>query len=225
MEALKRIAAEAAVAEIADGMLVGLGTGSTAAFAIAALGRRVEEGLKVTAVSTSLQTAQAAEKAGIRVLDFADVAATDLCIDGVDEIDPHLRAIKGGGGAMLREKVVATASSRMIAIADGSKSVSQLGTRPVPIEYLPFARAFVARRVQELGGNAAARLTEAGSVFLTDQGNPILDCSFGPIVDPDALALSLSTIPGVLGHGLFVDQIHTLYLATAAGLKRCDWRF
>jgi ribose 5-phosphate isomerase A len=225
IEDRKRAAAEAAVAEVASGMIVGLGTGSTAAYAIAALSARVAAGLAIDTVATSHRTAEAARAAGIRMLDFADVAAIDLCIDGVDEIDPALRAIKGAGGAMLREKIVASAAVRMIAIADSSKDVAQLGDRPVPVEILPFARAFLERRIEGLGGTPSLRMTADDGVFRTDQGNVVLDCAFGPIADAHALAASLSKLPGLLGHGLFLDEIDTIYLGTKTGVIRRDRRF
>jgi ribose 5-phosphate isomerase A len=222
IEDRKRTAAEAAVAEVARGMLVGLGTGTTAAHAIAALAKRVADGLAVDAVATSQRTAAAARAAGIRVLDFADVATIDLCIDGVDEIDPALRAIKGAGGAMLREKIVASATARMIAIADSSKDVAALGVGPVPVEILPFARAFVERRIAQLGGAPVLRMAVADIPFQTDQGNAVLDCTFGAIADPAGLAAALSAIPGMLGHGLFLHEIDTLYLGTGQGVVRRD---
>jgi ribose 5-phosphate isomerase A len=220
----KRAAAEGAVAEVEGGMLVGLGTGSTAAFAIQALARRVGEGLDVRAVATSLATAQAAAAAGIRVIDFADVASVDLCIDGVDEIDPGLRAIKGAGGAMLREKIVATAATRMIAIADESKAVAALGGRPVPVEFLPFARSFVERRLAELGGVPVLRI--AGTApYRTDQGHPVFDATFAELGDPATLAAALSACPGVLAHGLFLTEIDTVYFGSATGVTRRDREF
>jgi ribose 5-phosphate isomerase A len=213
VEDRKKAAAEAAVTEIRDGMLLGLGTGSTAAFAVDAIARRVrEEGLNIRAVATSDRTARQAEAAGIEVLDMADVSALDLAIDGVDEIDPAFRAIKGAGGAMLREKIVASAATRMIAIADDSKAVARLGARPVPVETLPLARAFVAAQIERLGGEPVLRGTR------TDQGNIILDCHFRDIADPAALAENLSIIPGVLGHGLFLTEIDALYLGTGDGV-------
>ncbi len=221
LDAWKQAAAHAAVAEVADGMIVGLGTGSTAAHAIAAIGARVARGLAIRAVATSLHTHRAALAAGIAMLDFADVPAIDLCIDGVDEIDPALRAIKGGGGAMLREKIVATAATRMIAIADATKPVAQLGMRPVPVEVLPFARAFVSARIAALGGQPVLR-EAAGAVWHSDQGNILLDCAFGQIADPAALADALAAIPGLLGHGLFLDEIAAAYVAGADGVLRCD---
>ncbi|WBO21894.1 ribose-5-phosphate isomerase RpiA [Sphingomonas abietis] len=210
----KKKAAEAAIAEVTDDMLVGLGTGSTAAFAIAGLGRRIrEEGLRITAAGTSLATEAAARAAGIPVLAFDDLAAVDLCIDGADEIDPAFRAIKGGGGAMLREKIVASAARRMICIVDASKQVPQL-IRPLPIEVLPFAHAFVAREIRALGGEPVARPT------LSDQHNLLIDCDFGPIGDPQALARILDMIPGLLGHGLFLSEIDTIYVGDEAGVER-----
>nr|WP_093313818.1 ribose-5-phosphate isomerase RpiA [Sphingomonas jatrophae] len=216
-ERQKSIAAEAAVAEVQPGMLVGLGTGSTAAYAIAALAARVAEGLSVTTVVTSDRTAVAARTGGIPVRDMAEVSALDLAIDGVDEIDPRFRAIKGAGGAMLREKLVATAATRMIAIADASKAVEALGARPVPVELLAPARAFITASVMRLGGEAVLRVS-SGAPVRTDQGNPILDCHFGAIADPAALAAELAAIPGVLGHGLFVTEVDALYLGTPDGL-------
>ncbi len=220
LERQKHDAATAAVAEVAAGMLVGLGTGSTAAHAIAALGRRVAGGLAIRAVATSERTAVAARAAGIQVVDFADVATVDLAIDGVDEIDPELRAIKGGGGAMLREKIVAHAARRMIAVADMTKPVARLGAHPMPAEVLPFARASVARRIAQAGGEPVPRPDASGALFRTDQGNVVLDCRFGPIADPGALAERLSRIPGLLGHGLFVTEIDALYVATGHGVER-----
>ena len=214
---LKRAAALAAVAEVEDGMLVGLGTGSTVAFAIEALGRRAREGLRIATVATSLATARAAEVAGLDVLVFERLDRVDLGIDGADEIDGALRAIKGGGGAMLREKVVAAAAARMIAIVDASKQVVRLGARPLPVEVLPFAAGFVTRRIAELGGDVSPRLA-GNAVYLTDQGNEVLDCRFGAIHEPEVLASALSDLPGVLGHGLFLDEIDAVYVGRAEGV-------
>jgi len=219
-DAQKRAAAEAAAAEVASGMLIGLGTGSTAAFLIDALGRRVRAGLAVRAVATSRQTAERAAAAGIAVVDLDDLAAIDLAIDGVDEIDPAFRAIKGAGGAMLREKIVAQAARRTIAIADASKAVARLGARPVPVEVLPLARAFVAARVAALGGRPTLRTGAGGQPWRTEQDNLILDCEYGTIDDWPALAVALDAIPGALGHGLFMTEIDTLYLGTASGVIR-----
>ncbi|QDZ07294.1 ribose-5-phosphate isomerase RpiA [Sphingomonas panacisoli] len=209
----KKLAAEAAVAEIADGMRVGLGSGSTVAFAIAAVGRRLAEWPSATFFSTSQRTTNAARAAGIPIARFADQTELDLVIDGVDEIDPQFRAIKGGGGAMLREKILASAARRMVAIADGTKRVATLGTAPVPVEILPFARSFVAVRTTALGADPVLRMTVAGKEFRTNQGNLILDCHFGPIADPARLAIDLQAIPGALGHGLFLTEIAAAYIA------------
>jgi ribose 5-phosphate isomerase A len=209
----KRLAAEAAVAEIADGMRVGLGSGSTVAFAIAAIGRERARWPSATFFSTSQRTTNAARDAGIPIGRFADQAELDLAIDGVDEIDPQFRAIKGGGGAMLREKILATAARRMVAIADGSKRVAILGAVPVPVEILPFARGFVSARITTIGGDPVLRMSEAGKEYRTDQGNLILDCHFGAIGDPARLAAQLQAIPGALGHGLFLTEIHASYVA------------
>lgn len=218
----KRAAAVAAVAEIEHGMLVGLGTGSTAAHAIEALARRVGEGLQVQAVATSQRTALYAARLGIALRDLAEVAVIDLCIDGVDEIDPALRAIKGAGGAMLREKIVATAARRMIAIADSTKAVAVLGARPVPVEVLPLAQAFVARQVGLLGCEPVLRRDDRGAVVATDQGNIILDCHLTGLQDWAELARHMDGIPGLLGHGLFLSEVDALYLGTADGVLRTD---
>ena len=223
-ELAKQKAAEAAVAEIESDMLVGLGTGSTAAFAIAALGQRVREGLRVTAVGTSLATEAAASAAGITMLDFADVAHTDLVIDGADEIDSAFRAIKGGGGAMLREKIVAASATRMICIVDAGKPVAMLGTRPLPIEVLPFARNFVSDAVRSLGGEPIIRTKADGIPLLSDQANLLIDCHFGPITEPDTLALELTAVPGMLGHGLFLTEIDALFIGRDEGIERLERR-
>jgi ribose 5-phosphate isomerase A len=208
----KKIAALAAADEVKAGMLVGLGTGSTAAFLIDELGRRFARGLQFRAVVTSLASEKQAKGLGIPVLPFSEVAHIDLAIDGADEIDPQLRAIKGAGGAMLREKCVAASAARMVVIADGSKAVATLGAAPVPCETLPFALSFVEGALTELGARVVLRRKD-GVPYRTDQANLIFDCHFGAIADPAALAASLSSIPGMVGHGLFIDEIDGLYLA------------
>lgn len=220
-EAQKHAAAIAAVANVEPGMLIGLGTGTTAAYAIAEVARRVGEGLRIRAVATSSRTEQAALAAGIEVIDMADIDTVDLAIDGVDEIDPGFVAIKGGGGAMLREKIVASAATRMIAIADASKLVERLGHHPVPLEVLPMATALVMRRVRELGCEPTIR-GNAGQPYRTDQGNAVIDCRFAMIDDPERLSAKLSRIPGMLGHGLFLGEIDTIYVGTQHGVERRD---
>lgn len=214
----KRAAALAAVAQVRSGMVVGLGTGSTAFFSVEALGQAVREGLQVKAVATSLRTARQAAEEGIALLELADVARIDLCIDGVDEIDPQLRAIKGAGGAMLREKIVAQMAGRMIAIADGSKAVARLGGHPVPVEVLPLARSFVGRALKDLGGEPVLRQDRQGAPVATDQGNIILDCHFGSDADWAELARRMQAIPGMMGHGLFLSEVAQLCLGTADGV-------
>jgi len=215
----KKAAALAAVEEVRPGMLVGLGTGSTAAFAIERLGALVSAGLDIRAVATSRRSEEAARAAGIDLLDFADVPSVDLTIDGADEIDDRLLAIKGAGGAMLREKIVAAASRRMIVIADASKRVDRIGRAKLPVEVLPFARAFVAARLEALDARVALRAD-----YRTDQGNLIMDCIFPDMPDPSALAGHLSAIAGVLGHGLFLDEVDCAYIGDGDRVIRLESR-
>jgi ribose 5-phosphate isomerase A len=212
-DADKRAAALAAADEVKAGMLVGLGTGSTAVFLIDELGRRFAQGLKFQAVATSLASERQAKALGIPVLPFSEIAQIDLAIDGADEIDPQLRAIKGAGGAMLREKCVAASAARMLVIADSSKKVAQLGaSMPVPCETLPFAQAYVGRALEALGARVMLRVKDRAP-YRTDQDCLIFDCHFGPIADPAGLAARLSAIPGMLGHGLFVTEVAGFYCA------------
>lgn len=214
---LRRAAAHAAIAEVEDGMLVGLGTGRTVSFAIAALGERVAAGLRANFVATSLATARSAAAVGLRVFPFDALASVDLAIDGADELDSHLRAIKGHGGALLREKIIAAAAAHMVVIVDTSKEVTTLGRRALPVETLPFAATFVSRRIEELGATVQRRMAGDG-IYLTDQNNFVLDCSFGAIDDPERLAFALSAIPGMLGHGLFVGEIDAAYVGRPDGV-------
>ncbi|VVT12522.1 Ribose-5-phosphate isomerase A [Sphingomonas aurantiaca] len=213
----KKAAAVAAVAEVRDGMLVGLGTGSTAAFAIRALGERIAAGLAVRAVVTSDASGKLAREVGIEILDFADIARVDLTIDGADEIDARCFAIKGAGGAMLREKIVAASSARMIVIADGSKQVDRIGAAKLPVEVLPFARGYVERVLAELGVAPVMR-----DKYRTDQGNLVIDCHFATLEDPRATAALLAAIPGILGHGLFLDEVDAAYIATNGVVTRLE---
>ncbi|MEG3164938.1 ribose-5-phosphate isomerase RpiA [Sphingomonas sp. PB2P19] len=215
----KRAAALAAVIEVQDGMLVGLGTGSTAAFAIAALGERVAQGLAIRAVATSAASERLARDVGIPVINFAEVGQVDLTIDGADEIDDHLFAIKGAGGAMLREKIVGASSARMIVIGDGSKRVARIGAAKVPVEVLPFAQTYVMQRLAEIGGNPVVRPD-----YRTDQQNLVVDCRFALLDDPRALGIALAAIPGVLGHGLFLDEVDAAYIADNGLVTRLERR-
>lgn len=217
----KKIAGLAAADEVKAGMLVGLGTGSTAAFLIDELGRRFARGLQFRAVVTSLASEKQAKGLGIPVLPFSEIAHIDLAIDGADEIDPQLRAIKGAGGAMLREKIVARAAKRMVVVADGSKRVERLGAAPVPVEVLPFARSFVAAELRRLGGEPVLR-RRGSDPYLTDQDNIVFDCAFGPIDGPEELAATLAAIPGLLAHGLFVREVDAAYVAADGRVERLE---
>jgi ribose 5-phosphate isomerase A len=200
----KGAAGRAAAKLVRDGDIVGLGTGSTAYFAVVALGERVKSGLKIIGIPTSVQTADLARQLGIPLTTLDEHPAIDITIDGADEVDPKLNLIKGGGGALLREKVVASASKRMVVVADSAKIVPVLGKFPLPVEVIPFARTVVEKKIVALGASPKLRTKPDGSPFLTDNGNQILDCSFGKIADPPALAVTLSNTPGIVEHGLFI---------------------
>jgi ribose 5-phosphate isomerase A len=200
----KEAAGRAAAGLVRDGDVVGLGTGSTAYFAIIALGERVKEGLKIVGIPTSSQTADLARAVGIPLATLDEHPEIDITIDGADEVDPKLNLIKGGGGALLREKVVASASRKMVVVADSSKIVSVLGKFPLPVEVIAFARTVIEKKVVALGASIKLRMKRDGSTYITDNGNEILDCSFGKIEDPPSLARELENIPGIVEHGLFV---------------------
>jgi ribose 5-phosphate isomerase A len=200
----KEAAGRAAGELVRDGDVIGLGTGSTVYFTIVALGERVKAGLKIVGIPTSVQTADLARAVGIRLTTLDEHPEIDITVDGADEIDPQLRLIKGGGGALLREKVVASASKKMVVVADSGKIVPVLGKFPLPVEVIAFARTVVEKKITSLGGAPKLRTRPDGSPYLTDNGNQILDCSFGRIADPPALALALSNTPGIVEHGLFI---------------------
>jgi len=215
VEAQKRAAAERALDLVRPGTIVGLGTGSTARYFIDGLIKRAQAGLEVRAVVTSLETRRRAEAGGIQVVDQMD-GSLDLAVDGADEIDPGVNCLKGRGGALLREKIVASASRRFVLIADESKLVGRLGRGPVPIEVLPFLWEATSQAIQSLGGRPQLR-TAAGKPFMTDNDNLILDTTFGG-VDP-ALGLALHAIPGVLEHGLFFGMARAAIIGCASGLR------
>ena len=200
----KEAAGRAAAKLVRDGDVVGLGTGSTAYFAVTALGERVKAGLKIVGIPTSTQTADLARAVGIPLTTLDEHPEIDITIDGADEIDAKLNLIKGGGGALLREKVVASASKKMVVVADSGKVVSVLGKFPLPVEIISFARTVVENKIIALGGSPKLRTRCDGSPYVTDNGNEILDCSFGKIEDPAALARELSNVPGIIEHGLFI---------------------
>lgn len=223
-EELKRAAAARAVALVGDGMRLGLGTGSTAKHFVALLGERVRGGLMVVGVPTSEATRAQAAAEGIPLTTLDETPELDLTVDGADELDDELRLIKGGGGALLREKIVAAASRRMIVIADGSKRVAHLGAFPLPIEVVPFGlgatRVAVQRAIETAGASGALKLRIGpdGQAYLTDGGHYILDADLGRIPAPEALAVALAAVPGVVEHGLFIGLATGAILATDAGL-------
>jgi ribose 5-phosphate isomerase A len=216
---LKQEAAEAAVARVEAGMVVGLGTGSTAAFAIAALIRRVAEGLKVVAIPTSERSAAQAREGGITLTDFAAHSHIDLTIDGADQVDTStLDLIKGMGGALLREKIVAAASARLIIVVDEGKLAERLFL-PIPIEITPFGWEATAAQITRLGGRFVRRMAAADAPFVTDNGGLILDCDFGPLADAPALDRSLREIVGVVETGLFIGRAESVLVAGAGGVR------
>jgi ribose 5-phosphate isomerase A len=206
----KTVAAAAAVALVQDGMRVGLGTGSTAAIAVKLLGERVRGGLRITGIPTSERTRELATQLGIPLTDFTKTQELDIAIDGADEADRRLRLIKGGGGALLREKIVASTAKRFVVIADSSKLVERLGKFPLPVEVVKFAAPLVAKKLAALGGAPTLRTLPTGAPFVTDEGNHILDARFGAIADPESVARALADTPGVVDHGLFLGMTHTL---------------
>ncbi|MNO28465.1 Ribose-5-phosphate isomerase A [compost metagenome] len=200
---VKQLAAEKAVEYVEDGMKVGLGTGSTAYWAIRKLGERVSEGLKITAVATSRASEDQARELGIPLVAFGDIDSLDLTIDGADELDSSLQLIKGGGGALLREKIVASNSTRMIVIADEGKVVNTLGKFPLPVEIVPFAWEWTVAELAKLGCQPELRRS-GEELYKTDNGNYIADCRFEVIASAPKLALTIQSIPGVVDHGLFI---------------------
>lgn len=209
----KQAVARASLRFVRDGDTVGLGSGSTATYAVRFLGERVQAGLKIVGIPTSNQTKELAASLGIPLSSLDRTAEIDVTIDGADEVDPQLSLIKGGGGALLHEKIVASASRRLVIIVDSSKQVARLGNFPVPLEVITFAQALVRRKVEALGASVKVRLNANGSAFLTDEGHHILDCHFSAIPDVSALARRLSDMPGIVEHGLFVDMATTVLVA------------
>ena len=217
---LKHAAAEAAVAQIENGMIVGLGSGSTAAFAVDAIGRRVKDGLRIIGIPTSEKTADQARNLNIPLSTLGEHQAVDLTIDGADEVEiDSLALIKGGGGNQLREKIVAAASSRFVVIVDSTKVVRQLGLQhPVPVEVVRFGWEVTSKRLGDLGIEPKLRRHPDGKVFLTDDNNYILDCACGPLADARKLASAIDGIVGVVEHGLFIDMAEQAVVAGADGV-------
>ena len=230
MDELKRQAAARALEYVRDGMKLGLGTGSTAKHFVELLGERVRGGLKVIGVPTSEVTRADAQRCGIALTTLDEIDRLDLTVDGADEIDPALNVIKGGGGALLREKIVAAASDRMIVIADNSKWVEVLGRFPLPIEVVPFGLAATQRAIADafaqsgVSGPMVIRKGKDGHVFVTDGGHWIVDAHLGRIADAPRLAERLAAIPGVVEHGLFIGLVSSVMLAGSQGIRVVERR-
>ena len=219
---LKRAAAVAAAALVEDGMIVGLGTGSTAAFAVAELARRVKQGLRFVGIPTSERTAAAATAAGVAVSTLDEHPHIDLTIDGADEVERGtLNLIKGLGGALLHEKIVAAATKQLVIIVDDSKLVDHLGAHvTVPVEVVTFGLEATRQSLQALGATVTLRRDRLGKPFVTDSGNRIVDCSFGEISDAAQLEDSVRRVVGVVESGLFVNRADVVFVASANGLQQ-----
>ncbi len=214
-EKAKRVAAAAAVELVEDGMTLGIGTGSTAEYFIELLGQKVHAGLSVSGIATSDRSAALCRRLGISLTTLDDTPVLDLAVDGTDEFDGALNLIKGGGGALLREKIVAGAAKRFVIIADGSKQVDVLGAFPLPVEIIPMARQPIVQRLTDLGAAVTLRLDAEGAPFRTDEGHWILDGDFGPTIsEPARLAGDISTWPGVVEHGLFCGMAERILMGS-----------
>ncbi len=213
----KQLAAEKAVSFLEDGMTVGLGTGSTAYWAIEKIGEKVnKEKWKIRAIATSLRSEEQARSLGIPIFGFEEIGRIDITIDGADEVDNQLQLIKGGGGALLREKIVATNSKQMIVVADESKKVKMLGKFPLPVEVVLFGWQRTFEKLKSLGCDPKRRMNLT-KPYITDNGNYIVDCAFGPIADPAALHEHINAITGVVDNGLFINIASKLVLGFENG--------
>jgi ribose 5-phosphate isomerase A len=218
-DAEKQAAARASLKYVRDGQIVGLGTGSTANFAIRMLGDRVREGMKIRGIPSSIASRDLALQLGIPLITLDDAQQIDVTIDGADEFDPALNLIKGGGGAMLREKIVAFASRQLVIVTDSSKQVPVLGKFPLPVEVITFAEQLIAKRISDLGAKVIQRQDKSGKTYVTDESHHILDCHFGQIPDPAALARTLSDMPGIVEHGLFVGMANVVVMAKSGSVE------
>jgi ribose 5-phosphate isomerase A len=216
----KEAAARSSLQFIEDGYVVGLGTGSTAAYFIKLLAERVKSGLRIRGIPTSDRAGELAASLGIPLTTLDECQQIDVNVDGADEFDPQLRLIKGGGGALLREKIVASAAKQFVVIADATKRVPVLGRFPLPVEVIKFAKALVSKRIEALGAKATLRRDSKGNLFLTDESNYILDCHFGEIKDADGLAQQLSDMPGVVEHGLFIGMANVVLVAQGSEVAK-----
>lgn len=215
----KVMAARKSLEFVEDGMVVGLGSGSTATHFIRLLGDRVKAGLKIRGIASSRASEELAISLSIPMIDFHVSPVIDVAIDGADEVGPGLGLIKGGGGALLREKIVASAAKRFIIVADASKVVRRLGRFPLPVEVIQLAEPLVRRRLTDLGLRPAMRQAKDGSAYVTDEGNYILDCACGEIDDPAAVAASIRQIVGVVEHGLFLNMAEMALIAGDGGVR------
>jgi ribose 5-phosphate isomerase A len=209
----KQAAARASLQFVKEGQVVGLGTGSTAKYFIDLLGEKIRQGLQIRAIASSIRSQEQAIQLGIPITTFDECQQIDVTVDGADEVDPQLRLIKGGGGALLREKIVASATKTFIIIADASKQVPVLGKFPLPVEVIKFARPLVEKEIAALGAKVDLRRKPDGQPYLTDENNYILDCCFGQIRNADLLARQLSDMPGVVEHGLFIGMASVVLVA------------
>jgi ribose 5-phosphate isomerase A len=214
----KEAAARASLQFVKDGQVVGLGTGSTAAYFIKLLGDEVKRGLRIRGIPTSVRSGELAASLGIPLTTLDECQEIAVTVDGADEVDPQMRLIKGGGGALLHEKIVASATKQLVIVADESKQVSVLGKFPLPVEVIKFAQALVAKEIAALGAQVSVRTGADGKPFVTDEHNHILDCRFGQIPDADGLARKLSDMPGVVEHGLFIGMASVVLFARGDGI-------
>lgn len=215
----KVMAARKSLEFVEEGMVVGLGSGSTATHFIRLLGERVKTGLKVRGIPSSRASEELAASLGIPIIGFETCSEIDVTIDGADEVGPGLALIKGGGGALLREKIVASASRRYIIVADSSKVVSRLGRFPLPVEVIQMAAPLVSRKLLELGIRPSVRRIKDGSAYVTDEGNLILDCACGEMDDPEKVAASIRAIVGVVEHGLFLNMADKALIADGSEVR------
>lgn len=214
----KQLAATEAVKLVKNNDIVGLGTGSTASFALNALAERIKEGLAVKGVPSSLHTEEQAKALGIPVLPLGEASEIDISIDGADEFNEKLQLIKGGGGALFREKIVASLSKNRVVIVDSSKKVAKLGAFKVPVELAPFARTYVFNQLKALGGTAQLRYQNE-AIFISDNQNYIADVDFGLIDDPEVLSTKLNQIDGLLAHGLFIGLATKVIMSKEGGFE------
>lgn len=220
-ESLKQLACQHAAQEVHDGMVLGLGTGSTVYYFLQELGRLVRTGLRVTGVPTSVQTAQIATQLAIPLTTLEAHPQLDLAVDGADEVDAQLNLVKGAGGALLREKIVAASARRLLIVVDDSKVVTALGERfPIPVEVVTFGLTPTTRALEALGAQVTVRRQAPEEAWLSDNGNAILDCHFGPIADPQRLQKHLLAIPAVVDTGLFLNMAQSVLIGQPDGVRR-----